>query len=149
MIGIEAPTSENEAYGIVVPVFEKLGYGCFSAADEKKDILKQAKVVILDMVEEILNDGKRIENLGEDYEDYQELYPEFKEWIAIDVAVESLKAKKERINISLSAPLISRIDNFVQTHTEYKDRSDFLALAADREMMIIKAPVVIGKTQHS
>lgn len=134
MIGIEPPASENEAYGITVPAFEKLGYGCFAAADEKKDILKQAKSAIIDMAEEVLNDGKRIENLGEDYENYQADYPEFKEWIAIDVPVESLKAKKERINISLSAPLILRIDNYVQSHDEYKDRSDFLALAADRQM---------------
>ena len=134
MIGIEHPASENEAYGITVPAFKKLGYGCFSAADEKKDILKQAKLVIIDMAEEILNDGKRIETLGEDYADYQAEYPECKEWIAMDVAVESLKAKKERINISLTAPLILRIDNFVQSHSEYKDRSDFLALAADKQM---------------
>ena len=29
MVGIEPPINENEAFGIIVPAFEKLGYGCF------------------------------------------------------------------------------------------------------------------------
>ncbi len=31
MVGIEVPKSENEAWGIVVPAFERIDLGCVSA----------------------------------------------------------------------------------------------------------------------
>lgn len=134
MVGVECPKNENEAYGIIVPAFEKLGYGCFSAADDRKEILYQAKEAILLMAEELVNDGHLIENLDEGYQDYQQDNPQFTEWLAIEVPVESLKGKQKRVNITLSEPLLARVDAYVGFHKEYKDRSDFLARAADNLM---------------
>jgi hypothetical protein len=135
MIGIEPPSSSNHAYGLIVPVFEKLGYGCFSAADEEKDIFFKAKEAILLMAEEALSDGHLIEGLDEGYRDYSSEHPDFTKWIALDIPLEALKAKQKRLNITLGESQLARIDGFVSVHIEYKDRSDFLAKAADKLMM--------------
>ncbi len=134
MVGVETPKNDNEAFGIIVPVFEKVGYGCFSAADSREEILYQAKEAILLMAEELVNDGHFIESLDEGYQTYHSEYPEFTEWYALEVPVEALKGKQKRINITLSEPLLARVDAYVGFHKEYKDRSDFLAKAADTVM---------------
>jgi Arc/MetJ-type ribon-helix-helix transcriptional regulator len=38
------------------------------------------------------------------------------------------------LNITLPKPQLIRIDDFVSTHNEYKDRSDFLFIAASKLM---------------
>lgn len=136
MVGIEPPSNDNEAFGIIVPVFEKLGYGCFSAADSQEQILYQAKEAILMMAQEMVIDGKLIESLEQGYQDYRKQYPDFTQWLALEVPVESLKGKQKRINITLSEPLLARVDAYVGFHKEYKDRSDFLAKAADNLMQV-------------
>ncbi|SGZ09088.1 type II toxin-antitoxin system HicB family antitoxin [Moritella viscosa] len=134
MIGIENPKNENEAYGMIVPAFEQIGYGCISAADEKKDIFSQAKLAILDMAEEAYKDGHLLSALDVGYTEHSKDYPDFDQWVALDVPVESIKAKQKRINITMSEFQLSRVDAFVETHRDYADRSDFLAKAADSLM---------------
>ena len=135
MIGIERPKDENHAFGIIVPVFERLGFGCFSAADEEQEILFKAKEAILLMSEEALNDGHLIESLNEGYHNYSFDYPDFTQWVALEVPIEALKAKQKRVNITLGEAQLTRIDGFVGIHHEYKHRSDFLAKAADKLML--------------
>ena len=135
MVGIEEPNDDQHAYGVIVPVFEKLGYGCFSAADEEQAIFFKAKEAILLMAEEALNDGHLIDSLNEGYRDYSSSYSDFTKWIALEVPLEALKAKQKRINITLGEAQLARIDGFVCIHHEYKDRSDFIAKAADRLML--------------
>ena len=134
MVGIETPKDDLQAYGITVPVFEKIGYGCFSAADTQEEITLKAKEVILLMAEEAINDGHLIDSLSEGYRDYSVLHKEFTQWFALEVPLEALKAKQKRLNITISESQLTRIDSFVSFHNEYKDRSDFLAKAADRLM---------------
>ncbi|MGL4612603.1 MAG: type II toxin-antitoxin system HicB family antitoxin [Shewanella sp.] len=134
MVGIETPADETQAFGIIVPVFEKLGYGCFSAADSQEEILFKAKEAILLMAEEVINDGHLIDALNEGYRDYRASHPEFDQWVAVEVPLEALKAKQKRLNITLSESQLARIDSFVAFHSEFKDRSDFLAKAADKLM---------------
>lgn len=134
MVGIERPQHTDEAFGIIVPVFEKLGYGCVSAADSREDILYQARAAILTMAEEVIQDGHLPETLEEGYQDYRSQYPGFTEWLALEIPLEGLRGKQKRINITLPEPLLARVDAFVSFHSQYKDRSDFLAQAADRLM---------------
>ena len=134
MIGIEKPAKKNQAFGIVVPVFEEIGYSCFSAADTKEDILLQAKSAILEMAEEAIKDGLLVQKLNKGYVDYSIEFPDFDQWMAIEVPIESIKNKQKRINITLSEPMLARVDAFVSGHNEYRDRSDFLAKAADNLM---------------
>lgn len=135
MVGVEKPQYNNEAWGIIVPVFERVGYGCFSAADEKEDILHQAKSVILEMAEEMLNDGKLLDELDCGYRDYTKDYPDYDNWFAIDVPVETLTIKPKRYNVSLPPVFVERVDSFWKSHaSQYRDRSDFFAKAAEHEM---------------
>lgn len=131
MVGIEHPKNES-SWGLLVPVFEKLGYGCATAVDDKTKVLEAAREAILLIAEEAIYDGESLEHLKEGYVDYTKDYPEFDQWIALEVPVELLKARQKRVNITLPEPLLARIDAFMQSHKEYKDRSDLLAKAADR-----------------
>lgn len=91
-VGIESPASKNEAWGIIVPIFDKLGYGCISAADDRKDLKKHATEAIETMIEEVIRDGKTLaELLALTEDDYQAQYPEFTEWFDLDIKISSLK----------------------------------------------------------
>jgi len=134
MVGIETPENEQCAYGMVVPAFDILGYGCVSAADEEADVLSQVKLAILDMAEEAYKDGHLLSSLDVGYKDHSEEYPDFDRWIALDVPVETIQAKQKRINITMSEFQINRVDAFVRSHHHYADRSDFIAKASDKLM---------------
>ncbi len=140
MVGIEHPKSDNQAWGLIVPVFEKLGYGCISAADSERDILYQAKQAIVNMAEEVILDGHLLSSLDEGFKDYRSIYPDYNDWIAVEVSVKQLKSVQKRINISLPETLLARVDAYVGFHREFKDRSDFIARAADRFMSEQKTP---------
>lgn len=139
MVGIERPKNDGEAFGIVVPVFDKIGYGCFSAADTRSEILHQAKDSIITLAQEVLLDGRLLSSISEDYTDYSGIaeYSDYQEWFALEVPESAFKTKQKRINITLPEPLIARIDSFVCINPEYKDRSDFLAKCADRSISSI------------
>lgn len=134
MVGIEKPSSPDEAFGIVVPVFEKLGYACISASDTEQEVMQQAKYCILELLQEVISDGHLISSLETGFISYSEEYPDYDLWVGLDIDVESLKPKQKRININMYEPLLKRVDDFVQSHQNYKDRSDFLAKAAVNEM---------------
>ena len=72
MVGIEVPKSENEAWGIVVPAFERIDLGCVSAVDNESDILIEARDVILSMAEVALEQGFLLSDLAEPYKDYSQ-----------------------------------------------------------------------------
>jgi len=136
MVGIETPESDKYAYGMVVPVFDKVGYGCFAAADKEADVLTQAKLAILDMAEEAFKDGHLLSVLDVGYKDYSKEYEDFDKWVAIDVPVETIRAKQKRINITMSEFQLSRVDAFVSSHADFSDRSDFLAQASEKMMQV-------------
>ncbi|WP_442805815.1 type II toxin-antitoxin system HicB family antitoxin [Testudinibacter sp. TR-2022] len=51
----------------------------------------------------------------------------------VEVDLSHLLGKSEKINVTLPSLLIKRIDQFVATHPEYKNRSQFLTkIATDR-----------------
>lgn len=136
MIGIEPAETKSVAHGIIVPVFNKVNFGCNSAADNEKDIVQQATDAILTMVEELVLNGFDLEILNEGYKDYSQNqeYSNFTRWLAIDIDVSELKGKPKRININLPDILLMRIDSYVANDEKYKDRSHFLAIAAQNEI---------------
>lgn len=137
MIGIEVPSNENEAWGIVVPAFENIGLGCVSAVDNEADILHEARDVILSMAEVALEQGFLLDDLNEPYKDYSEneSFSYCQRWLAVDVDLSTVKDEQKRVNVSLSAALLARIDATVDANRkEYKDRSNFLAVAASHEI---------------
>lgn len=134
MVGIETPMSEKYAYGMVVPAFDEIGYACVAAADEEADVLNQVKLAILDMAEEAYKDGHVLSTLDVGYKDYSEEYTDFDKWVALEVPIESIRAKQKRINITMSEFQLNRVDAFVSSHPEFSDRSDFIAQASEKLM---------------
>lgn len=137
MVGIEEPKNKNEAWGIVVPVFERLGLGCVSAVDDEKDILVEAKDVILSMAEIALEQGVLLDDLAEPYRDYSqnEDFKHCTRWVALEVDMAAINDEPKRVNISLSTALLARIDATVEANrAAYKDRSYFLSVAASHEI---------------
>ncbi|AWL12820.1 hypothetical protein HMF8227_02368 [Saliniradius amylolyticus] len=84
-VGIEQPEYEGEAYGIIVPAFEQLGYGCFSAADHKDQIESQAKLAIQEMLETVEADGGDTDQLAQGEPIDKSLYADFSDWIILEV----------------------------------------------------------------
>lgn len=137
MVGIEVPKSENEAWGIVVPVFERILLGCVSAVDNESDILTEARDVILSMAEVALEEGFLLSDLAEPYRDYsqEKNYAYCDRWLAIEVDMSAINDEQKRVNISLSTVLLARIDAVVESNrVEYKDRSSFISMAASHEI---------------
>lgn len=137
MVGVEVPKNENEAWGIVVPSFDRFNLGCVSAVDDESNILREARDVILSMAEVALEQGFLISDLAEPYKDYsqEENYSHCSRWLAIDVDMSAISDEQKRVNISLSTVLLARIDALVDSNrVEYKDRSNFIAMAASHEI---------------
>lgn len=87
MIGVERPENDSEGFGMVVPVFEALGYGCVSASDTEAGILDQARDAILSMAEQMSDDGVPLDQLSVGFVDYSQ-YPDFdyvNYWVGLDV----------------------------------------------------------------
>lgn len=136
MVGVETPKSEEFAYGMVVPAFDNLGYGCVATADKEADVLTQVKLAILDMAEEAFKDGHLLSTLDVGYKDYSKEHEDFDKWVAIEVPIETIRAKQKRINITMSEFQLSRVDAFVSSHANFSDRSDFIAQASEKMMQV-------------
>lgn len=128
MVGIEEPKNKNEAWGLVVPVFERFGLGCTSATDDEKDILTEARDVILSMTGIALEQGILLDDLAEPYRDYSQdkNFKHFARWVALDIDISAISDEPKRVNISLSTALLARIDATVESNrTTYKDKSKY------------------------
>lgn len=129
-IAIE-PGNETHAFGVVIPDIP----GCFSAGDTLEEAYSNAKEAILGHLELLVEMGKEIP-MPTSIDNHRK-NPDFTEYDfffgIVDVDINHLLGKAERINITLPSYLIKRIDDFVAVHKEYKSRSDFLAkVASDR-----------------
>lgn len=137
MVGIEVHKNNEEAWGIIVPVFERFGLGCISAVDNEEDILTEASAVILSMLEIALEEGISLSDLTEPYTDYTQdkNLEAYNRWIGLDVDLSSLSNKSSQLSINLPSSLLTRIDDLVATNQGvYKDREEFLAIAAFNEI---------------
>lgn len=122
-IAIE-PGTKKTAFGVVVPDLP----GCFSAGDTMEEAFENAREAI----------EAHLEVLAEEGNDLPELKPisawqankEYKGWTwgIVEVPVEKLFGAAEKINITVPALLLKRIDHYAQAHG--KSRSGFLTEAA-------------------
>lgn len=55
-------------------------------------------------------------------------------WAYVDIDLTKYDGRATKLNITLPQFLLSRIDNYVNTHREYHSRSGFLAELARREL---------------
>lgn len=122
-IAIE-PGDATTAFGVVVPDLP----GCFSAGDTLDGALSNASEAIALWIETVLDDGGTVPAPGR--LETHRANSEFAGWIwalaEVDPAL--LSDKAERVNITLPARLLRRIDDYARAHHE--TRSGFLARAA-------------------
>lgn len=124
-IAIE-PGDATHAFGVVVPDVP----GCFSAGETLDEALANAREAIEFHLEGLAEDNAEIP-VAQSVAHHQ-VNPEYAGWIwaVVDVDVTRYMGKSEKINITLPASLIRRIDDFVSRHPEYRSRSGFLAQSA-------------------
>ncbi|WP_291522098.1 type II toxin-antitoxin system HicB family antitoxin [Acidithiobacillus sp.] len=122
-IAIE-PGDEGHAYGVVVPDLP----GCFSAGDTLDDAMTNAREAIELWLETVMDDGGTIP-APSSVAALQE-QPEFAGWIwaVVPVDLAKLSDRVERINITLPARVLRRIDAAAQAAGE--SRSGYLARCA-------------------
>lgn len=124
-IAIE-PGDAQQAFGVVVPDLP----GCFSAGDTLDEALDNAREAIELWLETMIDDGGAVpepRSLAE-----HQKKKEFKGWVWAVVAVDlaQLSDKTERVNITLPARVLRRIDAAAKAAGE--SRSGYLAHLALR-----------------
>lgn len=124
-IAIE-PGDDSRAFGVVVPDIP----GCFSAGDTLDEAIANAREAIDFHLDGLAEDNADIP-VASSFAKHQ-ANPEYAGWIwaVVEVDVTRYLGKAEKINITLPASLIRRIDEFVSRHPEYRSRSGFLAQSA-------------------
>ncbi|MDD5330244.1 MAG: type II toxin-antitoxin system HicB family antitoxin [Sulfuricella sp.] len=118
---------ERHAFGVVVPDLP----GCFSAGDTLDEAIDNAKEAIDLWLETVIDDGGMIPE--PDSIAHHQANPEFAGWVWAVVAVDlaELSDKVDRVNITLPARVLRRIDAAARAAGE--SRSGFIAHLALRE----------------
>lgn len=119
-IAIE-PGDKAHAFGVVVPDLP----GCFSAGDTLDDAIDNAREAIELWLETVIDDGGAIpesRGIAEHQAD-----PEFAGWVWAIVSIDlaELSDKVERVNVTLPARVLRRIDAAAKAAGE--SRSGFIA----------------------
>lgn len=124
-IAIE-PGDEHHAFGVVVPDLP----GCFSAGDTLDEAIDNAKEAIELWLETVIDDGGAVPEPRTIAE--HQANPEFSGWVWAVVAIDlaALSDKAERVNITLPARVLRRIDSAAKAAGE--SRSGFIAHLALR-----------------
>ncbi|MCL1075510.1 type II toxin-antitoxin system HicB family antitoxin [Shewanella dokdonensis] len=118
------------AYGVAFPDLA----GCFSAGDTLEEALSNAKEAAEMYLEDLAERGKLPPQAG-DLATWQK-DPEYQgwAWAVVDVDIEPYMGKAAKINVTLPTLVTKRIDDIVKQMPEYKSRSNFLQIAAMREL---------------
>ncbi len=120
VIAIE-PGDRRHAFGVVVPDLP----GCFSAGDTLDDALANAREAIELWLETVIDDGQPVpqpkalaqHQANADYAGWV--------WAVVPVDLASLSDKAERVNITLPARVLRRIDQAAKAAGE--TRSGYIA----------------------
>lgn len=122
-IAIEAETKKT-AFGVVVPDLP----GCFSAGDTIEEAFDNAREAIEAHLEVLAEEGKDLPEVRPMSEWQADKGYKGWTWGIVDVPVEKMFGTAEKINITVPALLLKRIDTYAQAHG--KTRSGFLTEAA-------------------
>lgn len=119
------PGDESHAHGVTFPDFP----GCFSAADDWADLprlIQEAVEVYFEGEAGDIPPPTPLEVLARD--------PAYAggTWLLVDIDLERVNPRRVRLNVSLPALLVARIDRYAAAH--HLSRSGFLAQAAERRL---------------
>ena len=112
---------DSHAFGVVVPDLP----GCFSAGDTLDEAIDNAKEAIELWLETVIDDGEAVPEARTIAE--HQANPEYSGWIwaVVPVDLAELSDKVERVNITLPARVLRRIDRDAKEAGE--TRSGFIA----------------------
>ncbi len=115
---------ESRAYGVAVPDLP----GCFSAGDTLDEAIDNAKEAIELWLETVIDDGESIPESGTIAQ--HQANPEYAGWLwaVVQVDLAELSDKVERVNITLPARVLRRIDKAAKAAGE--SRSGYIARRA-------------------
>lgn len=116
---------ENHAHSVTFPDFP----GCFSAADDWADLprlIQEAVEVYFEGETDDVPLPTPLEVLARD--------PAYTggTWLLADIDLERINPRRIRLNVSLPASLVARIDRYAAIH--HLSRSGFLAQAAEQRL---------------
>lgn len=117
-IYVEQPENSNQAWGIEVPDLP----GCFSAADQEKDIIATAREAILlhlDALDSIPSATSLADSIRASSD---------RTVLLVDVDTRSIEGPAKRINITIREGLLRQID--AEAKRVKQSRSEFLANSA-------------------
>lgn len=111
---------ESHAHGLTIPDFS----GCFSAADNWDDI----SIKVQEAVELYCEDEDMLIPAPSSLDDLVKS-PDYKGgiWMMLDINLSKLNTKPVRLNISLPANVVARMDNYAHSH--HMTRSALIAKA--------------------
>lgn len=129
LIAIE-PGTDTTAFGVVVPDLP----GCFSAGDTLEEAFDNARQAIAVHCELLAEEGRPLPLPAPMAQ--RQADPEFAGWVwaMVDVPVERYFGPAEKINITVPAGVLARIDDYAREHGE--SRSGFLVRAAQQAMAV-------------
>lgn len=87
-VGVESPSHEGEAFGLVVPALCTGDYACFSAADSEEQVEAAAIEAISMVMEQMASDGAAldaIKDLGRLCYQQQDAYSHCDSWLLLNV----------------------------------------------------------------
>jgi len=116
---------QGSAYGAIFPDFP----GCFTAADELKDLpaaAQEAAEAHFGADSDPIPAPSSPEAWAKN-KDYRGGF-----WLLVDIDLNKVRSRAVRVNISLPESLVGRIDEAARRRGQ--SRSAFLAMAAEREM---------------
>ena len=118
------PGNDSHTYGVVVPDLP----GCFSAGDSLDEAMTNAKEAIELWLETVIDDGEAVPAVRPLAEHQKKC--EFKGWIwaMVEINAASLSDTVERVNITLPARVLRRIDRAAKSSGE--TRSGYIARLA-------------------
>lgn len=131
-IAIE-PGDDAHAFGVIVPDLP----GCFSAGDTLDEAIDNAKEAIELWLETTIDNGSAIPELRSIGE--HQSNPEFSGciWAVVSVDLSELSDKAERVNITLPARVLRRIDAAAKAAGE--SRSGFIVRRSLQEDLHLKS----------
>jgi len=117
-------SDDSVRYSVTVPDLP----GCFGAGDSFDEAVEDARQAIDAHCEQLAQDNEDIPapSLFEDLRGREEFADAV--WVVVDVDVSDYMGKAEKINITVPARVLSRIDNYASQHGQ--SRSGFLTQAA-------------------
>lgn len=116
----------QHAWGVEVPDIP----GCFSAGEDLDHAMAMAREAIEGHLELLAESQQEIPKAST--VTAHAVNPAYSgcTWAVIEIDITRYLGKAEKLNITLPAYLLTRIDSYVQNHPQHKSRSGFLAEAA-------------------